>query len=129
MTNRKEYSEKRTLLCKVCTITSNQFFERHCSNVIVLLCTAKRQRMQGLIGTLTRTDLMSITVSLTEADQGQLSADCRMKFFVATASGWESLAVVTKKSILVSKDILDLPLIEIKMRKLNRHHNSEREFY
>ena len=42
-----------------------------------------------------------------------------MKFFVTTVSDGESLDVVTKKSILVPKGALDLPLLEIKMSKLN----------
>ena len=51
-----------------------------------------------------------------------------MKFFVTTVSDWESLPVVTKKSVLVPKATLDLPLLEIKMSKLNRYHISGREF-
>ena len=52
-----------------------------------------------------------------------------MKFFVTTVSGWESLAIVTKKSILVPTGVLDLPLLEIEMSKLNKHRVSGREFY
>ena len=51
-----------------------------------------------------------------------------MKFFVTTISSWESLAVVTKKSILVPKDVLDMPMLEIEMSKLNKHHISARDF-
>ena len=49
-----------------------------------------------------------------------------MKFFVTSISSWESLALesITKKSILVPEGVLDLPLLEIKMNKLNKHHNS-----
>ena len=50
-------------------------------------------------------------------------------FFVTTVSGWESLAAVTKKSILVPAGVLDSPLREIEMRKLNKHHISGSEFY
>ena len=52
-----------------------------------------------------------------------------MKFFVTTVSGWESLAIVTKKSILVPTGVLDLPLLEIEMSKLKKHRVSGREFY
>ena len=52
-----------------------------------------------------------------------------MKFFVTTVSGWESLAIVTKKSILVPTGVLDLLLLEIEMSKLNKHRVSGREFY
>ena len=52
-----------------------------------------------------------------------------MKFFVTTVSGWESLAIVTKKSILVPTGVLDLPLLEIEMSKLIKHRISGREFY
>ena len=47
---------------------------------------------------------------------------------MTTVSDWESLPVVTKKSVLVPKATLDLPLLEIKMSKLNRHHISGKEF-
>ena len=39
---------------------------------------------------------------------------------MTTVKGWKPLAVVTKKSILVSKCVLDLPLLEIEMSKLNK---------
>ena len=52
-----------------------------------------------------------------------------MKFFETTVSGWESLAVVTKKSILVPTGVQDSPLLEIEISKLNKHHTSGREFY
>ena len=52
-----------------------------------------------------------------------------MKFFVATGKGWESLAVVTKMSILVPTGVLDPPLVEIEMSKLNEHHISGREYF
>ena len=50
----------RALLCKVSTLASNQLYAEHCSNVIVLLCTAKTQRMQSLMQTLFRSDLKPI---------------------------------------------------------------------
>ena len=37
----------------------------------------------------------------------------RMKFFVTNVSSWESLTVVTKKSVLVPKGVLDLALLEV----------------
>ena len=52
-----------------------------------------------------------------------------MKFFVTTISGWESLAIVTKKSVLVPTGVLDLPLLDIEMSKLNEHRISGRKFY
>ena len=48
---------------------------------------------------------------------------------MTTTSGWESLAVVKEKSVLVIKSVLDQPLLEIEMSKLNKHHISGREFY
>ena len=38
-------------------------------------------------------------------------------------------AIVTKKSVLVPKGVLDPPLLEIEMSKLNKHHISRRVFY
>ena len=52
-----------------------------------------------------------------------------MKFFVTTISGWESLAIVTKKSVLVPTGVLDLPLLDIEMSKLNEHRISGRKYY
>ena len=52
-----------------------------------------------------------------------------MKFFVRTVSGWVSLAVVTKKSILVPASVPDQPLLKNEMSKLNKYHTSGREFY
>ena len=57
------------------------------------------------------------------------SVASRMKFFVTTVSDWESLAAVTKKSVLVPGGVLDPPLLEIEMGKLKKHHINEREFY
>ena len=42
---------------------------------------------------------------------------------MATISGWESLFVETKISILVALGALDSPLCEIKMSKLNAQQN------
>ena len=83
--------------------------------------------MQSLMGTLARTDLTSIYCNL---DRGgsMTSAASRMKFFVTIVSGWESVAVVTKKLILVPTGVLDAPLLEIAISKLNKHHISGREF-
>ena len=62
-------------------------------------------------------------------DGCRTSAASRIKFFVRTVSSWESLAVVTKKDNSVPTGVLDPPLFEIEMGKLNKHHISEREFY
>ena len=94
--------------------------------MIVLLYTAKRQRMQGLMGALVRTDLSSIILNLDRC-RSRTSAASRTKF-ATTVSGWKSLPVVIKKSILVPKGVLGQPLLEIEMSKLNKHH-SGREFY
>ena len=51
-----------------------------------------------------------------------------MKFFVTNVSGSKSLAVVTKMSILVHISVLDLPLLETEIRKLNKHLISGRDF-
>ena len=52
-----------------------------------------------------------------------------MMFFVTTVSDWESLAVVTNKSILVPTAALDhLSLLEIDMSELNKYHISGKEF-
>ena len=53
----------------------------------------------------------------------------RIKFFGATVNGWESLDVVTKRSISVPGVVLDPPLLEIEMSKLNKHHISGKEYY
>ena len=51
------------------------------------------------------------------------------KFFMTTINGWESLVVDTKISILVVLGVLDSPLCEIKMSKLNKQHISETGYY
>ena len=51
------------------TLTSNQLSAKRCSNVILLLCTAKTKRVQSLMGTLAWIDLTSIIL---EADLGHL---------------------------------------------------------
>ena len=48
---------------------------------------------------------------------------------MTTGSGWESSAVVTKKSMLLPEGVLDPPLLEIKMGELNEHHISGRQFH
>ena len=52
-----------------------------------------------------------------------------MKFFGATVNGWELLDVVTKRSVSVPGGVLDPPLLEIEMTKLNKHHISGKEHY
>ena len=42
---------------------------------------------------------------------------------------WESLVVNTKTSVLVASGVLDSPLCEIKMNKLNNQHISETGYY
>ena len=53
-------AKKRALLCNFSTLVSNQLSAEHCSNVIVLIYTAKIQRMHILMGTLARIYLTSI---------------------------------------------------------------------
>ena len=48
---------------------------------------------------------------------------------MTAANGWESLVVVTKKSILAPADVQGWPVLEIEISKLNKHHISGREFY
>ena len=52
-----------------------------------------------------------------------------MKFSVTTFSGWESVAVVAKKSILVHTGVQDPSLLKVEISKLNKEHISGREFY
>ena len=42
-----------------------------------------------------------------------------MKFFVTTVSGWDSLAVVTQKSVFVPKSVLDLLGIRMSKNELS----------
>ena len=62
--------------------------------------------MENLMGALPRTDLTTILLNI-ERRRSRTSEASRMRFFPTTVSGWESLAVVTKKSILVPKGVLD----------------------
>ena len=48
---------------------------------------------------------------------------------MTTVNGWESLIVDTKVSILVALGVLDTPLFEIKMSKLNKQHISETGYH
>ena len=48
---------------------------------------------------------------------------------MTTVNGWESLIVDTKVSILVALGVLDTPLFEIKMSKLNKQDISETEYH
>lgn len=52
-----------------------------------------------------------------------------MQFFVITVNDWESLDVVSKKSILVPAGVLDTPLLETEARKLNKHLINGPKFY
>ena len=58
-------------------------------------------------------------------DRGRFrtSAVSRMKFFVTNVSSWESLTVVTKKSVLVPKGVLDLALVEVISMELYQNFN------
>ena len=47
-------------LQKVITIASKQLLTEHCSNVIVLLCTAGTERVLKMMRTLARTNFKSI---------------------------------------------------------------------
>ena len=76
-------------------LTSNQLSTEHCSNVTVLLSTAKTQRIQNLMGTLAWTDLTYLTdLSYCDLDRGsrRTSVASRMIFFVEIASDREDLA-------------------------------------
>ena len=42
------YTPSAFCLCKVNTMTSKQLSTKRCFNVIVLLCTAETERVQGL---------------------------------------------------------------------------------
>ena len=48
---------------------------------------------------------------------------------MTTVNGWESLVVDKNVSILVALGVLDSPLCEIKMSKLNKQHVSETRYY
>ena len=51
------------------------------------------------------------------------------KFLMITFNGWESLIVDTKIFILVALSVLDSPLCEIKISKLNKQHISKTGYY
>ena len=72
---------------------------------------------------------MGIQAGTGDRGRSKTSPASRIKFFVTTVSGWNSLAIVTEKSTLVPKGVLDQPLLKIKMSKLNKHHISGRELY
>ena len=84
--------------------------------------------MQNLMGALTGNNLTFIILNL-DKGKSRTSAESRTKFYVTTVSGWESLDVAIKKSILAFKGVLDQPLLDNEMSKLNEHHISGREFY
>ena len=48
---------------------------------------------------------------------------------MTTYIGWESLVLDIKIFILVALGVLDFPLCEIKMSKLNKQHISETGYY
>ena len=111
-----EYTRKAwtAALIKEALLQSNiKSTAEHCSDVIVLLCTAKTERMQSLMGTLTQTD--STSNCNHERGGSRPSVASRMRLFVTTVSCWELLGVVTKKSILVPARVLDPPLLETEM--------------
>ena len=51
------------------------------------------------------------------------------KFFVTTGNGWVLLVEGTKISILVALGVIHSTLCEIKMRKLDKQHIREIEYY
>ena len=117
--------KRAQLLCKISILTSNQLSGERYSNVIALLCAAKSQRVQSLMGTLAWTD----SYCKLDRNGSRTSVASRMKFFVTTVNGWQSLAVVTKKAILAPAAVLGPPLLEIEMSKRSKHHTNGREFY
>ena len=94
-------NQKEDTLWKVSILTSNQLSAEHYLNVIALLCTAKTQRLQSLMGTVAQTDLTS-SYCILDRVGSSISVAFSIKFFGRTVSGWESLAVVTKKINLSS---------------------------
>ena len=91
---------------------------------VLLLCYFGQLKHRGC----KNTALDWLNVSHTDLGS-RTSVASRTKFFVTTASGWEPLAVVTKKSILVPTGVLDQPLLELEMSKLNKHRMKGREIY
>ena len=122
------FKPKRRYSCANSKLTSNQLSAERCSNVIVVLCTFKKQRVQSLIGALAPTDLTS-SYCILDKVRSWISIASSMQFFVITVNDWESLDVVSKKSILVPAGVLDTPLLETEASKLNKHHINGRKFY
>ena len=86
------------LLCKLSILASNQLPTWRYSNVIVLLSTAKTERIQSLMRTLARTHLTSPYCILDRvASRISAAATVALKFFMATVNGLEPLAVAKKK--------------------------------
>ena len=94
----------------------------------MVLCTFKTQRVQSLIVALAPTDLTS-SYCILDKVRSWISAASSMQFFVITVNDWESLDVVSKKSILVLAGVLDTPLLETEASKLNKHHINGPKFY
>ena len=108
-----------------CQINSPQ------STVLMLLCYFAQLKHRGCKAWWEHWLGLIQCLSYCNLDRGKSrpNAASRMKFFfVTTVRGWEPLAVVTKKPILVFKGVLDPPLLEIKMSKLNKNQISRREF-
>ena len=118
-------------LRKVSIIKSKQLSTKCRYNVMVLLCTAETERDKAwwehwLVLTL---NLLKVWFKVYHVDLTHLSSISRTKFFVTTVNSWESLIVDTKIPILVTLGVLDSPLCEIKMSKLNKQHISETSYY
>ena len=88
-----------------------------------------KHRLQSRVVTLAWSDL-SLYHTVIQTGGSRISvAASRMKFFVTTVNGWESLTVATKKLILVTTGVLDPPLLQIEMSKSNKTHKKERGIY
>ena len=134
-TNSSKNSPEKTLF----TLSKNEYTSKawiatlnaQMGTVLTLLCYFAQLKHRGCktlwehwLGLIQR-------LSYCNLDRGwsRTSLASRMKFFVTIVSDWESLAVVTKKSVLFPTGLLDPPLLEIEMSKLNKHHIGGREFY
>ena len=105
-------------------------FTKHCSKIILLLCTGEAGRVKHLDENTGSGWLKSIESLIWSVSCGSSThVTSRTKFFVTTFNGWESLIVETKISILVALGVLDEPLCEIKISKLNKQQTSETGYY
>ena len=96
----------------------------------MLLCTPEAESVQTLMRTLGWTNFKSILSLIESLLHGwSLTVASSTKFFLTAVNGWNALVVNTKISILIALGVLDLPLHEIKMRKLNKTNISEIEYY